>query len=111
MLQVYGEDKMMYSTAVFWMLLFVVPCICLLPEYVLRAYRDIFIPSLEVIVRRRERKGQILPSMHMELEELGELSGSAHTGYAFSQGESTDSITQAEVIRRYDTNIEKPAGD
>jgi hypothetical protein len=34
-----------------------------------------------------------------------------HTGYAFSQNESTATVTQAQVIRRYNTNDDKPRGE
>ena len=38
-------------------------------------------------------------------------SAEQHTGYAFSQNENTDSITQVELVRRYDTTKDKPEGD
>eukprot|EP00043_Microstomoeca_roanoka_P004521 m.50278 g.50278 ORF g.50278 m.50278 type:complete len:55 (-) comp12533_c0_seq3:231-395(-) len=46
------------------------------------------------------------------LSDLGER-GTArdYTGYAFSQNENTDSITQTELVRLYDTTVTKPEGE
>lgn len=40
-----------------------------------------------------------------------EASQMQHLGYAFSQNENTDAVTQAQVVSRYDTTQEKPLGD
>jgi hypothetical protein len=34
-----------------------------------------------------------------------------HLGYAFSQNESDATISQADMIRRYDSTKDKPLGD
>ena len=34
-----------------------------------------------------------------------------HLGYAFSQNENTDTVTQAVLVRRYDTTQDKPEGN
>ncbi len=101
----------MYSSAVFWMLVLALPVLCLFVEFVIKFYHTNFTPSLEATVRRQERTGAVLPAMMAALDESSLQDQPAHTGYAFSQGENTDSITQAEVIRRYDTNKDKPEGE
>lgn len=47
----------------------------------------------------------------MPTTAAGGAASMTHLGYAFSQNENTDHITQAEIIRRYDTTKDKPTGD
>ena len=49
----------------------------------------------------------------MAMSPRGSTSGQhmQHLGYAFSQNESDATISQAEMISRYDSTKEKPDGD
>ena len=41
----------------------------------------------------------------------GDEQNMTHLGYAFSQNENTDGVTQASLVRRYDTTQDKPEGN
>ena len=101
---------MMYTSGVFWFFVIIIPVVCLFGEYFTLAFRSIFFPTLEMTVRQREARGHLPPALHLEAEHVARPEG-VHTGYAFSQCESTASITQTDVIRRYDTNVDKPLGE
>eukprot|EP00047_Mylnosiga_fluctuans_P006561 m.247712 g.247712 ORF g.247712 m.247712 type:complete len:1182 (-) comp15473_c0_seq1:193-3738(-) len=109
--EVFGIFQMMYSTPVFWFMALLIPVLCLFPEYTYRSFRAIFMPTMEHEIEARAQRGLLLPRVSVELGELAEQNASKYTGSAFSQCENTDSITQSDVIRRYDTNIEKPQGE
>lgn len=76
------------------------------------AFHTLFRPSEEDLVRQRERYGAVLPeSGNAGLSDSQAATGEpGHTGFAFSANESTATVTQAEVIRRYDTTVDKPEG-
>lgn len=114
--EVYGVDRVLYGSGVAWGCFFLVPVFCLLRDYTWRAFHELHRPTDEDTVRQQERYGAVLPG---GIEEGRPLPGvqarttggnSDYTGYAFSANESTASVPQAEIVRRYDTTLDRPDG-
>lgn len=123
--KVLGVDMQLYSSGLFWFASFVIPVAVLFVDYVIQAFQFNFRPTLTDCVRSQEKKpGGIQPTtFNNPAAEIGaiasaDVSPKRHTGYAFSQADSRDESktesnlpTQAELIRKYDTNVSKPQGE
>jgi len=111
--EVYGLDRIMYTSLPFYLMLALLPVATLFPDFVYKAFRENFFPTADQIVRAQEIQGvQMLPTME-EIHDMGQ-DQMDHMGFAFSQSETTEStaVSQADLIRRYDTeNVQKPEGD
>lgn len=115
--EVYGIAWQMYSSGVFYMAAILVPVVALYRDFLWEVVRFNFFRSYADHVRLCERRGDVaaqlgrLASPAPEDLEIDGLQSFEHRGYAFSQNENSDSITQADVIRKYDTNVQKPTGE
>ncbi|KAJ8934426.1 hypothetical protein NQ318_000643 [Aromia moschata] len=123
-----GMYVMLFSTAVFWLGLIVVPIITSLPDFSVKVIHSTIFKSLTDVVRESEiRKSE--PEVYRaepknSLSETARLLKNVFTrrtaprievevelshGFAFSQEEG-GAVSQTDVIRAYDTNIPKPPG-
>eukprot|EP00730_Choanoeca_flexa_P004838 TRINITY_DN11817_c0_g1_i2.p1 TRINITY_DN11817_c0_g1~~TRINITY_DN11817_c0_g1_i2.p1 ORF type:complete len:1157 (+),score=344.14 TRINITY_DN11817_c0_g1_i2:140-3610(+) len=110
--EVYGVDVQMYRSGVVWFSFILFPVMALFTDAMWILWRRMLFPGEEDRLRAMERRSQLVPQMPDILADNGSPADMTHLGYAFSQNENTDSkITQAELVRRYDTTIEKPEGD
>eukprot|EP00050_Salpingoeca_kvevrii_P002287 m.190317 g.190317 ORF g.190317 m.190317 type:complete len:1160 (+) comp10581_c0_seq1:297-3776(+) len=109
--EVYGIDRMMYSSGAYWFLAMCIPIFVLFKDIVYQVFQKTFFPSADDIIREREAAGVVLPEMARSDIGAEEEHAFEHTGFAFSQNENTEGVTQAQVIRAYDTNLEKPRGE
>ncbi|XP_031569883.1 phospholipid-transporting ATPase IA-like isoform X2 [Actinia tenebrosa] len=118
-----GQDQMLYSSPVFWMSLFIVPVITLLADFLYKVIMRTFNKSLKEQIQEIEVKHgdpSVLIKTHharhakiwtrAEAFEDRKDTGASALGFAFSQEES-GKVSQAELIRRYDTTLKKPRGD
>ena len=115
----------LYSSGLFWFASILVPVTVLFLDYVVQVFQFNFRPTLTDCVRVQEKMpGGVQPTtFNNTAAEIGavadvEVSPRKHTGYAFSQADSRDESkadsnlpTQAELIRKYDTNVSKPQGE
>ncbi|XP_015429019.1 PREDICTED: probable phospholipid-transporting ATPase IA [Dufourea novaeangliae] len=130
-----GNDRMLFSSPVFWLGLVLIPLAVLLLDVTVRAVKNTVWKSVTAAARENEiRKsdpGDIFNShdYRSSLTETARLlknvksvfsrrSNAASSvnvevelshGFAFSQEEG-GSVTQTDVIRAYDTNLPKPGG-
>ncbi|KAK6645447.1 hypothetical protein RUM43_001724 [Polyplax serrata] len=125
-----GQDKMIFSSLVFWLGLFVTPLAALLLDVTFVAVRNTVFKRLTDQVReseiRKQDALQIVPAESTTtLSETARLLRSVKSaltrrgttvtelelshGYAFSQEEG-GAITQSQMIRAYNTTIPKPMG-
>nr|CAI5828683.1 unnamed protein product [Callosobruchus analis] len=124
-----GMYAMLFTTAVFWLGLVVVPIIALLPDFTIKVIHSTIFKSLTDIVRESEIKQSDTTELYRgepknSLSETARLLKNVFTrrstpriesevelahGFAFSQEEG-GVISQTDVIRAYDTNIPKPDG-
>ncbi|XP_018568743.1 probable phospholipid-transporting ATPase IA isoform X3 [Anoplophora glabripennis] len=124
-----GMYIMLFSTAVFWLGLIVVPIITALPDLTVKVVQGTIFKSLTDIVRESEIKksdsstifrGEPKNSLSETARLLKNVFSRRTTpriemevelshGFAFSQEEG-GAVSQTEVIRAYNTNIPKPAG-
>ena len=109
----------LYGSGSVWGTIFLVPVFCLARDYIWAAFQETFRPTDVDAVRRRERYGAVAPLdeetgldalMPPSVAAPGAAGPATHKGFAFSANENTASVTQAEVIRRYDTTTDKPEG-
>ena len=111
--EVYGLDFEMYTSLPYWLMLFLFPVTALFCDFSYKVFQETFFPRADQMVRSQEVLGiQMLASID-DNQEMGQFA-STHTGFAFSQSESTDTtvVSQADLIRRYDTEkTTKPEGD
>ncbi|KRZ34562.1 putative phospholipid-transporting ATPase IA [Trichinella pseudospiralis] len=125
-----GMDVMMISSSLFWMALFLIPTLTLFLDFTYKIFRRTMFKTLADEVRELELQqldpSVVLPklSKHGRLTETARLlrnvfrrtaSGvsiahEAQYGYAFSQ-EERGAVSQAEVIRAYDSTKAKPEGN
>lgn len=117
-----GIDSQLYNSGLFWFGSFLVPVAVLFVDYCYMAFKFNFKPTLVDQVRYQEKfHGGVQPMMYNnpanELRSQSQQdSPRKHTGYAFSQSDSIENEgstlpSQAELIRKYDTNIAKPQGE
>ncbi|KAF7403429.1 hypothetical protein HZH68_006223 [Vespula germanica] len=130
-----GNDKMLFSSPVFWLGLILIPSAVLLLDVTAKAVKNTVWKSVTAAARENEiRKsdpgdifnGQDYRSSLTETARLLKNVKSVFTrrsnatsranvevelshGFAFSQEEG-GSVTQTDVIRAYDTNLPKPGG-
>ncbi|KAK2584751.1 hypothetical protein KPH14_007079 [Odynerus spinipes] len=130
-----GNDKMLFSSPVFWLGLILIPSAVLLLDVTVKAVKNTIWKSVTAAARENEiRKsdpgdifnGQDYRSSLTETARLLKNVKSVFTrrsnatsranvevelshGFAFSQEEG-GSVTQTDVIRAYDTNLPKPGG-
>eukprot|EP00054_Salpingoeca_dolichothecata_P013519 m.75492 g.75492 ORF g.75492 m.75492 type:complete len:1176 (-) comp20522_c0_seq1:32-3559(-) len=115
--EVYGLAQQIYSSGAYWFSIFLVCTLVLTPDFMYETVQKLFFPTPADVVRERESKAQtVLPPLEVptdgdEWVVVDHEEALPHYGYAFSQNESNATVTQAEVIRRYDTNMDKPLGD
>ena len=110
--EVYQIQWYMFSSGVFWFSLFVVPVLALGRDYTWKAVQRNFFPKNYHII-------QEMTVMHADpnlirgafslrsfVQKIPVLDKFISHGFAFSAGERG----QAEYIRKYDTNVDKPEG-
>ncbi|KAF5302279.1 hypothetical protein FQA39_LY10318 [Lamprigera yunnana] len=127
-----GMYLMLFSSAIFWLGLVLIPTITMTPDFIYKVVKGTVFKSLTEALRESEIK-KTDPSNLFSKETKGSMSETArllknvrsvffrksHTridmevelahGFAFSQEEG-GTISQADVIRAYNTNIPKPDG-
>ncbi|XP_071863932.1 ATPase phospholipid transporting 8A1 isoform X3 [Bombus fervidus] len=130
-----GNDRMLFSSPVFWLGLVLIPAAVLLVDVTVKAVKNTIWKSVTAAARENEiRKsdpGDIFNShdYRSSLTETARLLKNVKSvftrrsnaasrvntdvelshGFAFSQEEG-GSVTQTDVIRAYDTNLPKPGG-
>jgi len=133
--KVSGVDLQLYRSFAVWLSWLIFPCIALFGDFSYVAFQSNFYPTLDDIVRKQEKKGTVMAQMPLiEESDMKDTSGMGesdlssvqdtpssspmrrHMGYAFSQYDNNHDggsklPTQAELIRKYDTNTPKPQGD
>ncbi|KAK4886421.1 hypothetical protein RN001_002692 [Aquatica leii] len=127
-----GMYIMLFTSAIFWLGLLLIPTVTITPDFVYKVIKGTIFKSLSAAMRESEIK-KTDPSIVFGRETNSSLSETArllknvrsvffrksHTridmevelahGFAFSQEEG-GTISQADVIRAYNTNIPKPDG-
>eukprot|EP00051_Salpingoeca_urceolata_P032761 m.17242 g.17242 ORF g.17242 m.17242 type:complete len:1165 (+) comp5427_c0_seq1:383-3877(+) len=111
--EVYGVDRRIYGAGSYWFTLFLLPVITLLLDYTLFTGQKLFFPTAEDLVREKELRGTLLPEMEptVAMTDSAREARNKHSGYAFSQNEADAVVTQTQVIRSYDTTVDKPLGE
>ncbi|XP_026462276.1 phospholipid-transporting ATPase IA-like isoform X1 [Ctenocephalides felis] len=128
-----GTDRMLFSTPVFWLGLILIPVATMILDVTVKVIRSTAFKTLTEQVRESEiKKADPSDVLHRvekpSMTERARLLSNVRTlfskrsgprvnntdvelahGFAFSQEEG-GAITQAEVIRAYDTNLPKPEG-
>ncbi|XP_022914487.2 probable phospholipid-transporting ATPase IA [Onthophagus taurus] len=131
-----GMYIIMFTSAVFWLGLFIIPIIALIPDFTIRVILGTIRKSYTETVREREIRHQPIEVSresktseiinNFRLSETARLLKNVRSvflrrnntqvdlemahGFAFSQEEG-GSVSQTEVIRAYDTNAPKPSGN
>eukprot|EP00122_Pirum_gemmata_P015814 Pgem_evm1s14788 len=95
----------------------IIPCIAIGRDYIWKAFQRIVIPLDYHIIQEMENMDRdptlmkIAGSFTRILEKIPVLRPYVSHGFAFSQEErGNHNIGQADIIRAYDTNLEKPEG-
>ncbi|XP_011342316.1 probable phospholipid-transporting ATPase IA isoform X3 [Ooceraea biroi] len=108
-----GNDKMLFSSPVFWLGLILIPTAVLLLDVTVKAVKNTVWKSVTEAARENEiRKtdpGAIFNNQDYRSSPVHAIADLARYGFAFSQEEG-GSVTQTDVIRAYDTNLPKPGG-
>ncbi|XP_014298491.1 probable phospholipid-transporting ATPase IA isoform X3 [Microplitis demolitor] len=130
-----GNDKMLFTSPVFWLGLILIPTAVLLVDVTVKAVTNTMFKSLTEAAREQEIKksdpGDLFTNQdyRSSLTETARLLKNVKSvftrrsnaatrvnvevelshGFAFSQEEG-GSVTQTDVIRAYDTNLPKPGG-
>jgi phospholipid-transporting ATPase len=122
-----GMYLMLFTTAVFWLGMFLIPAIAIIPDFLIKVIRGTIFKSLTDAVREGEiRKtgtdvfrgesknslsetARLLKNVFTRRTPRIDLEVEMSHGFAFSQEEG-GAVSQTEVIRAYDTNIPKPDG-
>jgi magnesium-transporting ATPase (P-type) len=116
--KVYGVDTQLFGSLLFWLTSILIPVVTLGLDYTMVAFQANFYPTADDIIRRQEKAGGhvLAPSSHQLVEDrVGD--GAEHMGFAFSQSEPQHRAegsmvpTQAQLVRRYDTEKAKPDGE
>ncbi|XP_062560434.1 probable phospholipid-transporting ATPase IA isoform X3 [Armigeres subalbatus] len=94
-----GMDDMIFSSPAFWLGLFLIPITALLPDVVVKVYRN-----------RNQSNATPHPIKESRSSTMHALGSIIRYGFAFSQEEGGN-VTQTDVIRAYDTNLPKPDGN
>ncbi|XP_030750728.1 probable phospholipid-transporting ATPase IA isoform X1 [Sitophilus oryzae] len=122
-----GMYIMLFSTAVFWLGLFAIPVITIVPDFVTKVIMGTVFKTPTDIIRESEiRKrdpdvyrgdsknslsetARLLKNVFFRRTPRIEQDVELAHGFAFSQEEG-GAVSQTDVIRAYDTNIPKPDG-
>ncbi|XP_048517503.1 probable phospholipid-transporting ATPase IA isoform X3 [Dendroctonus ponderosae] len=122
-----GMYIMIFSSAVFWMGLFLIPVITIIPDCVVKIVQSTAYKTLTDVVRESEiRKrdpevyrgdsknslsetARLLKNVFFRRTPRIEQDVEMDHGFAFSQEEG-GAVSQTDIIRAYDTNIPKPDG-
>ncbi|XP_060531020.1 probable phospholipid-transporting ATPase IA isoform X2 [Cylas formicarius] len=122
-----GMHSMLFTTAVFWLGVFLIPVIAIIPDFTMMIVQGTIFKSLTDFVRENEithrDTGVYRGDSKSSLSETARLLKNVFTkrpsrvekdvelshGFAFSQEEGAI-ISQTDVIRAYDTNVPKPDG-
>ncbi|XP_028401460.1 phospholipid-transporting ATPase IA-like isoform X1 [Dendronephthya gigantea] len=110
-----GQEQMIFTCPGFWFMLILIPVITLFFDFCYKLFNRTFRKTLaqeiqEIEERRSDPQSSLglsTPSVHRSA--FRSKSFKNQHGYAFSQEESA-SVRQAQLIRRYDTNLKKPGG-
>eukprot|EP00040_Diaphanoeca_grandis_P037483 m.244399 g.244399 ORF g.244399 m.244399 type:complete len:1209 (-) comp33827_c0_seq1:44-3670(-) len=130
--KVAGVDTQLYRSFAVWLSWLIFPFIALFADFSFLAFQSNFWPTLDDIVRKQEKQGTVMAQMPL-IEESKPIESNVdegdsvqdspthspnrrHTGYAFSQYDNNHDAnstlpTQADIIRKYNTNKPKPQGD
>jgi len=118
-----GQDGMLYTCAIFWLTLLIIPLVTLLVDVLFHIFQRTLKKNTRQTIQELELQGvdpaswvlgddgiprKARPHAH-EKKRRATTVRSDH-GYAFSQ-EENGQVTQAEIIRRYDTTLAKPKGE
>ncbi|XP_015187867.1 PREDICTED: probable phospholipid-transporting ATPase IA isoform X3 [Polistes dominula] len=108
-----GNDRMLFTSPVFWLGLILIPSAVLLLDVTVKAVKNTVWKSVTAAARENEiRKsdpGDIFNGQDYRSSPVHAIADLARYGFAFSQEEG-GSVTQTDVIRAYDTNLPKPGG-
>nr|XP_037870827.1 probable phospholipid-transporting ATPase IA isoform X5 [Bombyx mori] len=107
-----GMDRMVFGSLVFWFGLILIPIATLIPDLVVTVVRNSAFKSATEAVRESELKQRAPPALlaqprHSVAEAAHALVRLAQYGFAFSQEEG-GSVSQADVVRVYDTRQPRP---
>jgi len=113
---------MLYSSSLFWLNLILIPVTTLFIDFVFHICQRTFfknsrqyVQELEIIKKLKPEEWSISGSGLPMRSGVPSIEGSINRGrtdrgYAFSQEEG-GLVGQGELIRRYDTNLDKPSGE
>ncbi|XP_011498077.1 PREDICTED: probable phospholipid-transporting ATPase IA [Ceratosolen solmsi marchali] len=108
-----GNDRMLFSSPVFWLGLVLIPTAVLLLDVTVKALKNTVWKSLTEAAREQEiRKsdpGDIFHVQDYRSSSMHAIAAIANYGFAFSQEEG-GTVSQTDVIRAYNTNLPKPGG-
>ncbi|XP_011297606.1 probable phospholipid-transporting ATPase IA isoform X1 [Fopius arisanus] len=130
-----GNDRMLFSSPVFWLGLVLIPSAVLLVDVTAKAVKNTMFKSLTEAAREQEIRKSDPGHLFTDQDYRSSLTETARLlrnvksvfmrrsnattrvnvevelshGFAFSQEEG-GSVTQTDVIRAYDTNLPKPGG-
>ncbi|XP_070159746.1 probable phospholipid-transporting ATPase IA isoform X7 [Polyergus mexicanus] len=108
-----GNDKMLFSSPVFWLGLILIPTAVLLLDVTINAVMNTVWKSVTETARENEIRtsdpGDVFNNQDYRSSPVHAIADIARYGFAFSQEEG-GSVTQTDVIRAYDTNLPKPGG-
>eukprot|EP01137_Pigoraptor_chileana_P033308 Opistho-2@23991 len=111
--EMYAVDKHMFASGVFWFLMFIVPVICLFRDYTWKTAQRMFFPRPIHIVQEMEMSDadvslfiHAFSAASAAIRRIPHMIGLRNRGFAFSQEEKG----QADLIRKYDSNMDKPEG-
>ncbi|XP_050457015.1 probable phospholipid-transporting ATPase IA isoform X6 [Cataglyphis hispanica] len=108
-----GNDRMLFSSPVFWLGLILIPTAVLLVDVTVNAVMNTVWKSVTETARENEIRtsdpGDVFNNQDYRSSPVHAIADIARYGFAFSQEEG-GSVTQTDVIRAYDTNLPKPGG-
>jgi phospholipid-transporting ATPase len=116
-----GQDRMLYSCPLFWFSLILVPALTLMVDFVYHGIQRTFKKNTRQRIQEMELRGDKMEIENWQIGDDGlptlakgpiqnfKKQGSMRSGYAFSQEEG-GSVSQRDIIRQYDTTLQKPTG-
>lgn len=116
-----GQDSMLYSCALFWFTLIIIPVITLMVDFVYHGVQRTFKKNTRQTIQEIELNGgeiadwvigeDGIPKSKTTVDSPTELQPETRpTGFAFSQEEG-GAVSQSTYIRCYDTTLQKPGGN
>ncbi|XP_065059008.1 probable phospholipid-transporting ATPase IA isoform X2 [Rhopilema esculentum] len=118
----FGLHIMLYSSSLFWLNMIIIPVIALFVDFLFHVCQRTFfknsrqyVQELEIVKKLKPEEWSISGSglpIKRDLPQIGRKPTISRTdrGYAFSQEEGA-MVGQGELIRLYDTNLNKPSGN